>query len=170
LENLWGDADIWVADTWSQLNDQCFSGNLRYCGVVWATRKRVAGHGPLGRITLHPALLDPKPWANRFGKIWTYSVEKLGSAYAADTLVHEMAHAWLLQLGEADHEDHNSQAWCDEIVRLTPLLGLAAVKAERVVGQPRDGFLSKSPLRSWPHEGLRSPGYYTAKGRLPVRF
>ena len=172
LENLWGQAGIWAADTWSQFNAQCFGGGLYYCGVVWATtpERTLARTSPHGRITLHPALLDPVNWADLWGRVWRCPVEKLGAAYAADTLVHEMAHAWLLQLGKTDHDDHNCQSWCDEVVRLTPLLGLPPVRAERVIGQPRNGFLSKSELANWPREGLRAADYYTTDGRLEVLF
>ena len=79
LDNLWGEAGLWAADTWTRLNADHFDGRLRYDGVVWGLTPHGCKLGytsnPDGRITLHPALLDPR--SNAWG-IW----DKLGMRYA----------------------------------------------------------------------------------------
>jgi hypothetical protein len=35
LENLWGAAGAWAADTWTRLNDEHFDGQLQYHGIVF---------------------------------------------------------------------------------------------------------------------------------------
>ncbi len=63
LEHLWGDAGAWVADTWPRLNAHCFANEAPYHGVVWGLTPhgKSLGHtSHSGRITLHPALLNPK--------------------------------------------------------------------------------------------------------------
>jgi hypothetical protein len=68
LENLWGDAGTWAADTWTRLNATHFDGQLRYHGIVWGLTPhggRLGHTSRTDRITLHPALLDPQgedPW------------------------------------------------------------------------------------------------------------
>jgi hypothetical protein len=194
LENLWDDAGTWVADTWTRHNTDHFAGALRFHGVVFG----LIPHGDhLGhtyshsrRITLHPSLLDPHgedPWSiteNSRVKVarsgdWDVSPDKLGAAYATDVLLHEMVHVKLFDAGiEGPH--HNEQPWCDEIMRITPQLGLDPVKAapvkprrikvdgvSKVVRRPLDGHLSRIAIASWPHS-LRPVGYYTAAGRRRV--
>jgi hypothetical protein len=63
LENLWGDAGAWAADTWTRLG--------HFDGQAPLSRHRVRAHStrhtsnPDGRITLHPAPTPPIvfwPW------------------------------------------------------------------------------------------------------------
>jgi hypothetical protein len=170
LTNLWGDAGVWAADTWTRLNAGHFGGRLRYHGVVFGLTPhggRLGHTSPAGRITLHPALLDPR------GDAWDREGE-LGAAYAADTLLHEMIHAGLFDRG--GDAEHNGAPWCDEIMRITPGLGLDPVKAapvkprrvdRKVVRRELDGHLSRAEIAAWPHS-LRPAGYYTREGRVHV--
>jgi len=177
LENLWGTVGTWTADTWTHLNTTYFGGKAKYHGVTWGLTphgKRLGhtwvddgGAGVLGRITLHPALLDPRGNAWEMGPV-------LGARLAEHVLLHEMLHAYLGDRGL--DASHNSQPWCDEIMRITPLLGLAAVQAEpvkprrvdgKVVRLARDGFLSRDDLAHWPHT-LMAPDYYNTEGRITV--
>jgi hypothetical protein len=142
LENLWGKAGAWTADTWSELNAQCFAKKLRYRGIVWGLTPhggRLGHTSSQGRITLHPALLHPAEAIDEDAKVWGRSVREMGTAFAADVLVHEMVHAWLVQTKRGDqrptgsrYEPHNSWPWCEEIMRITPLLGLEPILAEPV--------------------------------------
>jgi hypothetical protein len=174
LDNLWGEAGLWVADTWTRLNTTHFAGKLRYRGVVFGLTPhghRLGHTRETGRITLHPALLDPQ------GDAW-YHGHQLGARYAEDVLLHEQVHAWLFQHGGAGCEDggHNTDEWCAEIVRITPQLGLPPIKAVpvktrrvngAVVRLPLDGHLCRGDIAHWPHS-LRSAGYYDTDGRIPV--
>jgi hypothetical protein len=176
LENLWGDAGTWAADTWTALNANHFDGRLRYHGIVFGLTPhggRLGHTSPTGRITLHPALLDPQTDAWDI-KRRSGGTRELGAAYAADTPLHEMVHLLLFErIGE--HE-HNAQPWCDEIMHITPQLGLEPVKAApvkprridgKVVRKELDGHLSRDAISRWPHP-LRPAGYYTHKGRMHV--
>jgi hypothetical protein len=179
LENLWGDAGIWAADTWTRLNATHFDGRARYHGVVWGLTPHGhhLGHtsNPGGRITLHPALLDPQTDA------WKIR-DRLGTRFAADVLLHEMIHALLgdegyAPTGRADEDScHNNPRWCTEIVRITPQLQLppimaVPVKPRRVNGkvrrEPLDGHLSRDAIARWPYS-LRPAGFYTSEGRIRV--
>jgi hypothetical protein len=174
LTNLWGDAGAFAADTWTGLNAAHFDGALHYHGIVFGLTPhghRLGHTTEMGRITLHPSLLDPR------GDAWSISA-KLGERYAADVLLHEMVHAWLFQHGGDGCEDggHNTAEWCAEIVRITPALGLPAIKAapvktRRIDGKVErrelDGHLSRSDIAHWPHS-LRLPGYYGTEGRVRV--
>jgi hypothetical protein len=169
LENLWGDAGTWAADTWTALNTEHFDGRVRYHGIVWGLTPHGRNLGYTSnprRITLHPALLDPR------GDAWAIS-SQLGTRHAADVLLHEMVHVALFAPG-VDNPDstpyHNTAEWCAEIVRITPQLGLPPIKAApvkprrvdgKVVRQPLDGYLSRSDIAHWPHS-LRPAGYYVA--------
>jgi hypothetical protein len=175
LENLWGDAGAWAADTWTRLNTTHFDGRLRYHGIVWGLTPhggRLGHTSHTGRITLHPALLDPQSDAWKIG-------HRLGARHAADVLLHEMIHGALADHGVANstkNPHHNTQGWCDEITRITPQLGLdpvkaAPVKPRRIDGvvkrKPLDGHLSRDDMAHWPHS-LRPTGYYTPGGRIHV--
>jgi hypothetical protein len=199
LENLWADAGAWAADSWSKLNEQCFDGKLRYRGVVFGLTKHggALGHtSPSGRITLHPALLDPQDWDDD-GRVWkAISLDQLGDRYAADVLVHEMIHVWIRQQYPAlDRPDdrgessHNYVWWCREITRISPVIGLGDILAEPVlprripnpergrnpkadktivVRKVRDGYLTQSEIGQWPHS-LRPASYYAgSNGKLSV--
>lgn len=123
-------------------------------------------------ITLHTSLLEPSsesPWS--LGDV-------LGRAYARDVLLHEMVH-------QANHQTHgttrarmgahNNPMWVDEVLRISPLLGLkvkaAVVKQRRVrkkgqragpgkvqwVVEP--GHMTRAELAAWP-QSVRSRSFY----------
>jgi len=170
-EVLWGEAGLWAHDTFAQLNAVHFGGEISHSGIVWGLTPHGARLGHCrhdGRITLHPALLDPKSDA--------WGIEPyLGEAYARDVVLHEMIHALLFQRGlEAGH---NGEPWCAEIVRLAPELGLKPIKAAPVVPRrvdgkvrrlPLPGHLDRKTIATFPHP-LRPASYYkNTNGRLPV--
>jgi hypothetical protein len=168
---LWGDAGVWAHETFCMLNAQYFADEIPHSGIVWGltAHGRKLGHCHCdGRITLHPALLDPK--SNAWG-IEPY----LGEAYARDVVLHEMIHALLFHRGV--DADHNSEPWCAEIVRLAPELGLKSIKAVPVVPRRVDGVvrrqslpghLDRKTIATFPHP-LRPKSYYrNTNGRLPV--
>ena len=180
LENLWGDAGAWVADTWTEHNRAHFDGRLRYHGVVFG----LTPHGDhLGhtwsssrRITLHPSLLDPSgedPWS-----LEEKTGAELGARYAADVLLHEMVHVCLFDRDVACPH-HNEQPWCDEIMRITPQLDLDPIKAApvkprrvdgKVVRRALDRHLSRADIAYWPHS-IRPTGFYARdieRIRVPI--
>jgi len=171
LENLWGTAGTWIADTWTRLNADYFDGAAKYHGVVWGLTPHGSrlGHTYVetGRITLHPALLNPQ------GNAWERG-EELGALYAEHVLLHEMIHAILSDRGEDGA--HNGEPWCAEIMRITPLLGFAPILAapvtqRRVEGKvtriPKDGHLDRDTISRWPHT-IAPKGTYSRAGRLQV--
>jgi hypothetical protein len=186
LENLWGDAGTWAADTWTHHNTDHFDGQLRYHGIVYGLTPhggRLGHTYSSGRITLHPALLDPQSFDPWLLKEATDGIEVLGAAHAADVLLHEMVHVALFAAG-VEHDEskshHNTREWCDEIMRITPQLGLPPVKAapvkprririgdkSKVVRKPLDGHLPRAVIARWPHT-VRPAGHYTSDGRIRV--
>jgi hypothetical protein len=75
-----------------------------------------------------------------------------------DVLVHEMLHGWLAMNGQ--NPQHNFWPWCQEIERITPLLGLRPIKAGPVnprkvdgisVRMSKAGFLTRKQIAGWPH-------------------
>ena len=168
---LWRDAGAWAHDTFDELNTHYFDGEIPQRGVVWGLTPHggaLAHCHSSGRITLHPALLDPRSDA---WKIKRY----LGEAYARDVLLHEMIHALLFARG-IDHK-HNSQPWCDQVMRLAPMLGLGDVKAApvqprringKVVRRELDGHLSQLQLARFPHESRDQTWYERNRRRMPV--
>jgi len=174
-ELLWDEAGIWAHDTFVVLNARYFDDAVPLRGVVWGLTPHGGrlGHTRVdppwqGRITLHPALLDPHSDA------WGMA-QFLGVGYAREVLLHEMIHVLLVSRG-GDH-DHNTQAWCAEIMRLAPLLGLGSIKAAPV--QPRrvdgtvvrkelPGHLSRDTLAHFPHSLRRLEWYAAQRERLPI--
>lgn len=175
---LWGDAGTWAADTFAALNRDYFDGHVPARGIAWGLTPhghRLGHTQPSGRITLHPALLDPKSDA------WG-TAEFLGAGYATDVLLHEMMHALLFARGidnTTDGGGHNIPAWCEQVERLAPRLGLGTVRAApvkprrvdgKVVRLARDGHLSRDALARFPHS-LREPAWHRAnRQRMPVRL
>ncbi|MBD1834654.1 hypothetical protein H6F61_18600 [Cyanobacteria bacterium FACHB-472] len=124
---------------------------------------------------MHKALVEPASNAWRRGKL-------LGKKFAADVLLHEMIHQALLQQEKVCPQSHNCEAWCDEINRLIPLMGIETsliarpvkqrrIKVEsvavdgklttksKVTWEPRPGFMPRSTIANFPHS-LRSHSYY----------
>ncbi len=164
---LWPIYGLWGYDLWLSHNDSFFDGELGPVGIVWGLTPHghnLASYGGDGVITLHPSLLLPStdnPW--EIGA-------KVGRKFTSDVLLHEMVHQKLDQTGaECDGpSSHNNTAWADEIVRISTLLGISGIKAQRVRqrrigGQvkwaPPDGFLSLRDMAHWPH-CTRPAGYY----------
>lgn len=162
-------ADL-IYDTFDRLNRDLFDGELVNAGIVVGLTPHGGRLGSTalgtGRITLHPALLDPATAAP-----WGIPCRQLGERFMADTLLHEMVHAVLIQHGEP--HDHNDHGWCGEVTRISPLIGLGRViaspwkRARRSAAdgggltyRPEiDGSISRTDLATWP-QSLRPHGYY----------
>lgn len=146
---LWGETGAWFVDEFQRHNERYFAGGLPPLPIVFGLSAyghclgvtRFEGEwGPLPRITL------------------STSYGPLGQNVASDLLLHEMIHARLILAGEDTR--HNADPWCREIMRITPLLRLPAIRAARVrtrrvnkVPQQRElpGHLSRAQLARWPH-------------------
>ena len=178
---LWDDAGRWTADTFERLNADYFGGEVPYRGIVWGLTPHggCLGHCSCsGRITLHPALLNPRDARH----VWNVPVEILGEAYAEDCLTHEMIHALFRSRGIASRGsrgEHNTPRWCVEIIRLSPLLGLSEIKAQpitprkdasgkSVCGKAKNGYLTQRELGSWPHAVRESDFYIRRNQKIPV--
>jgi hypothetical protein len=177
LTQLWNQAGAWAADTWTRLNRELWDSEIPYRGVVFGLTPH-GGHlahcSQTGRITLHPALLDPQGET-----IWHQPHSCFGVAYAEDVLTHEMIHALFRARGipsSGAQGEHNTKHWCEEITRLSTLLGLGEIKAQRITPRrglgrvAKPGYLTQLELATWPHS-LRPKGHYEAKNqkiRVPI--
>jgi hypothetical protein len=105
-------------------------------------------------ITLHP-------------RIW-----RAGPMYTLDVIVHELLHVYIRwTLGHRSaigNSSHDNAIWASEVMRLSPRLGLPAVRASRTVRRRAgkhllrvmpDGCISRDQLATWPHS-LRPTGFY----------
>ncbi len=169
----------WAYEQWEIFNEQYWDGSLEPGGIFWG----LTAHGQSlssyeswrNAITLHKALVEPASNAWGRGKL-------LGKKFAADVLLHEMIHQALFQQGKVCPQSHNCEAWCDEINRLIPLMGIETsliarpvkqrrIKVEsvgvdgklttksKVTWEPRPGFMPRSMIANFPHS-LRSHSYY----------
>ena len=163
----------WTYETWAELNENLWDGELPICGIQWGLTPHGSAHGlwsgSQNTITLHKSLIEPK------GNAWGIA-HKMGERYAADVLLHEMMHQYIdVVLGVRDggesespsKSSHNNPYWVAEVNRIAQLLGLdckaQVVKQRRVNGRvkwaPRDGAMTMSELGSFPH-CVRSGSYY----------
>ena len=131
-------------------------------------------------ITLHPSLLTP-----RTANPWGEAAEHLNAAFLVDVLTHEMIHAWhaIHPPGaypdwcsgphSDDQEVHNNPHWCTEIMRQSPLVGIAEIIASpwrrarqskalggRLEYQPvLPNSVTRKAAAAWPYS-IRPVGYY----------
>lgn len=171
-----GQYGVWLFDTWKSHNEQYFDNQLQVIPLTFGllphgkalgnfTHKNEAGYS---LITLHKSLLDPQ------GDAWQI-LPLLGQRFASDVLLHEMIHQAVYQQYGHDgsslekffgSSSHNNPAWCDEVNRLAPMLGLSfkaqVVKRQRVENpdtgkktklawQVSDGYLERAELATFPH-------------------
>ena len=173
---LWGEAGTWAHDTLTELNADFFTNEIPHRGIAWGLTphgSRLGHTDHNGRITLHPALLDPHSDAWRIEKY-------LGEGYARDVLLHEMIHALFRARdlpSPGPQGEHNTEAWCREVVRLAPLLGLRPVQAApvqprrqdgHVVRQHLPGHLTRRQIATFPHSLRPKAWYEVDRGRMPV--
>lgn len=181
----WG---TWLYDTWASHNETYFEGRLSvvsiYFGLIPHGHALGLYHGDDGypRITIHQSLLDPKQ-AGKKGDTWLM-VNLLGKRFASDVLLHEMVHQAIYErYGHNGIElekfsgvsSHNNPAWCDEIMRLAPMLGLGTIQAQPIkrtradnaatgkkgkpTWQPLPGYLDRDTIARFPHT-LTNEAYY----------
>jgi hypothetical protein len=160
-----GKAGAFLAEEFDRINSECFGGELPFLPLtigltiygkrIGLTRCGWNGEAEAPRITIAS---------------WWF---RAGANHVRDTLLHEMIHARL----RLDGEDtaHNSEPWCREITRLSPLvLGYEikaqpvkhrrVPKAKLVEGEPKytraplPGFVSRKTIAGWPHT-LRPRGF-----------
>ncbi|HEX9175093.1 hypothetical protein [Mycobacterium sp.] len=93
--------------------------------------------------------------------------------------MHEMVHVALFarDIGNFDGQrHHNTDVWCEEIIRITPQLGLPPIKAApvkprridgKVARRALEGHISRDDMAHWPHS-LRPAGFYNREGRIHV--
>lgn len=177
---LWGSAGQYASEEFSRLNVDIWDGELpdlpivigitAYSKCVGVTRCR-----DLPRITLSSEIFNGST-----------RLATPGALYVSDVLLHEMTHAVLHLRGQT--ANHNEDPWCEEITRITPLIGLDEIIAEPVnprrVPNParqldptapktvpmriaRTGTLTRGQLARWPLS-IRPEGYYPAGQPLPV--
>jgi hypothetical protein len=157
---LWGAAGRFAIDEQERLNRRYFAAALPPLPVVIG----ITAYGRCLGLTRGPEHLT---WRTRVPRITLASnLFAEGSARVSDLLLHEMVHAKLILAGLA--WQHNSRPWCEEIMRLSPLVADRAILAAPVhprrikgqsVRQARDGYLSRAELARWPAvlRGARPP-------------
>jgi hypothetical protein len=116
-------------------------------------------------ITLHPMIWDLLP-----RKLAIPS----GPRYALDVIVHELLHVqvrYVRGAGGCGKSSHDNPVWAEEVVRLSPRIGLGPVQAAptrrvrvegRMLRRTPDGCISMDALSRWPLS-LRPPGYYAER-------
>ena len=167
-EAFFGELGAWSYEEWHRLNDLYFEGQNKVGPIVWGLTPHGAklGHYRLSRneIVLHPSLVSPSD-----GSAW--GIQHLGKRYASDVLLHEMMHQRIHQLSlpTKGYSSHNCQAWCDEVNRISGLMGLdveaRVVRQRRIKGKvqwaPEEGCLSREELAGFPHS-VRTEEFYQA--------
>lgn len=175
-EITFGQYGIWLFDTWQSHNERYFDNQLDVIPLTFGLLPHGAKLGVYHNraddgydlITLHHSLLNPT------GNAWQI-LPLLGKRFASDVLLHEMMHQAIYQQYGHNGEplntsfgssSHNNPAWCDEINRLSPMLGLSCkaqiIKRQRVVNPDtgkkttlewvvQDGHLDRTQLGSFPH-------------------
>lgn len=133
-------------EAFDRLNQLCFGGKLPTLPIERGLMPY--GHC-LGQTACH--LMPPRI------AIGTYQAVR-DPGFHDDVLLHEMVHAWLA-INDRNPK-HNFRPWCEEIERITLLLGLPAIQAApvnptRIDGRPvrvsRSGFLTRRQIAGWPH-------------------
>jgi len=150
----WGDFGKSVAKSWRSINRNFFKGKLEPCPIV------ITPTSPYG----HWIGLCCGDTQNRRANLIYLTIPNQSNQLLADndTLLHEMLHAYLYQVGEpAAHED---LPWMREITRISAMRGVM-IKAQRdkiiKVRQPDgsrkskrvkpEGSLSQADIARWPH-------------------
>lgn len=179
----WG---AWLYDTWANHNRTYFDSQLSvvpiYFGWIAHGHSFGAYHADdaYPRITIQQSVLDSS------ATDWQ-TLPLLGQRFVSDVLLHEMMHQAIYETrghngpNRVEFEtftgisSHNNPAWCDEISRLAPLLGLGAIHAKPIkrvrpvdtsTGKKGDpvwfvkiGYLNRVQLVTFPH-CLTSEAYY----------
>ena len=163
----------WSYDRWEELNDRYFDGQLEVGPILFGLTPHghyLGAYSPMdNQIVLHTSLIEPKsenPWL--IGSL-------LGRRFAEDVLLHEMIHQYIRQNGYKGKESHNCAEWCDQIVRISKLMGVEIkvqpVKQKRIrqAGQKsgngkvtwhvEEGHLNRKEISSFPHS-IRPVGFY----------
>lgn len=160
---FFGKAGQWVQDTWVSHNEAYFGSRLTPLPILFGLTPHggCLGHYSHGKsITLHTSLL------RRDSDAWQLT-GLLGERYASDVLLHEMVHQRLWEIGYRGAESHECAEWCDEITRISPLIGLDCkaklIKRKRVDGRqlriPDAGYMTQAQISTWPHS-MRPRNYY----------
>ncbi len=170
---FFGDLGAWVYDCWEEHNTTYFEGKLVPGPILWGITPHGRGlgyhQGSRNLIYLHTSLINPSsedPW--KIGSL-------LGKRFADDVLLHEMIHQYINQFENyTGRFTHNCDPWCDQIVRLSKIMGMdikaKPLKQKRIreEGQKgpgkvtwivEPGHLTRKEISSWPHS-IRPASYY----------
>lgn len=158
----------WSYDKWADLNESYYFGKLKPGPILWGLtphghRLGSCSHDGNCTITLHTSLFGSRTDAWGRGSL-------LGKRFAADVLVHEMLHKFLIQSEKSSK--HNHDPWCDEIERISPELGLnikaKPIRQKRVDGKVKwyvePGHLKRIEIATWPYL-IRPKEYYESSVR-----
>ena len=155
----WGELGERVVDCWQEYNLEHFSGKLEPVPLVLT---RVSPYG-------HWTGLTTGGRGKRVASI-TLTMPADGDYLIANrnVLLHEMVHQYLIEGGE--NPSHDSQPWCDEIMRLSEAFGKQVWAAPDKVGKHKktrksfrykpdsdDGkkSMTQEQIAHWPHGVLK---------------
>lgn len=175
----WGQAGEYAADEFMRLNRKHFAGSIPPMPIVIGIT--AFGHC-IGLTRGHST-----PRISLASELFNGSDRQPGGPLSvADTLIHEMLHAFLMLRGK--EPGHNFGPWCRMIAELTPDLAGVELKAEpvgtmrvpnperdtdpgapktKVIRQAKPGCLTQGQLARWPHS-IRPKGYYNQQEPIPV--
>lgn len=108
MEQSWGERGLWLAGKWGSFNEKYWQGKLVPL-PIWLPSAPPYGRwfglysGGPGRTSHHIQIK-----------------RGLDNQSMLGVLLHEMTHQYLYESGQ--ESQHNSEPWCDEIMRLTKLI------------------------------------------------
>jgi hypothetical protein len=139
-------------------------------GETWLREDR------LPVITLHPTIWRRASAPSQLSRMMARRQQEhpRGPRYTLDVVIHELLHVYIryvLNHREKSKSSHDDPVWCNEVMRLSPRLGIPAFHAAPTKRQRKDGkmlrvvpegCLPMADLARWPHT-VRPDGYYKEK-------
>jgi hypothetical protein len=164
-------------------------GRFAYAAVAWAAAHVYDDALPVPLIQwaltpwghcigLTEACPDTVPVITLHPMIWTGGRQRQvpgGPRYTLDVIVHELLHlqvGYVRGAGGCGESSHDNPVWAEEVMRLSPRIGLGPVQTAptrrvhvngRMLRRTPDGCLSMDELSRWP-SSLRPTGYWCLHG------
>ena len=171
----WSDLGAFVYDAYGWENSERFDNRIALPMIQVALTPHGGCIGMTNANVQRPVItIHPSSWGNpdAWGGI------PAGRRYVLDIVIHEMTHV-SVQMTMQDHTEgvgpwkssHDNPIWCEEVNRMSPLLGINGVKAAptvrrradgRMLRRAPDGCTPMSAVSRWPYS-VRDPQYYRSE-------